>query len=276
MELELDEVKLKESQVRKLKHEDITRIRVRGDGCYLYRAALTGANLDANQHLELRNAVNESILSQNYDISLLGEGQFNSKEEYYEHMSNPRSYGSYLELQQIAQQCEDTWFLIYLKDERYKDNPWQIVRKDDKKVAKEAVYLLLDQGLYTIQARNAHYEVLRFRDWSPNNIAQTKIALANFIKFEHTQVKNKLRILVWNVRSIKDWTKKKFLSSLLQNHEIDIAFIQETFLSPTDKWFIRGYRIIRSDNFSRRKGSAILINEQLNVSVRRLLSDQEG
>ena len=59
MELELDEVKLKESQVRKLKLEDFTRIRVRGDGCCLYRAALTGANLDANQHLELRNAVNE-------------------------------------------------------------------------------------------------------------------------------------------------------------------------------------------------------------------------
>ena len=274
--IEETEITRSEKTIKSLKMSDFFKLKVRGDGACLYRALLIGANIDPNQHLELRHAINEFLLSSELSPVLLGEGQFSTRQEYYEHMSNPKSYGSMVEIQQIANVCKNTWFAIYLEDDRYSDNPWLIIRNDEITPPKEVIFLSLYQGLDSVKALDAHYEVLRLKNFQEESVTETKQTILNYIKCEQSSFKNRMRILIWNIRSIKDWLKKKYLSSQLHNNEIDIAFIQETFLAPNDKWYIRGYKIIRSDNYSRRKGTAILINEQLDVCVRRLLIDKEG
>ena len=42
--------------------------------------------------------------------------------------------------------------------------------------------------------------------------------------------KAELNILIMNVRSINDYLKRLFLIDILRSRQIDIAFIQETFL----------------------------------------------
>ena len=59
-----------------------------------------------------------------------------------------------------------------------------------------------------------------------------------------------------------EYAKKVLLSSILVDNNIDIAFIQETFLKREDKWWIKGYSIKRA-NSNFRKWVAIIISENL-------------
>lgn len=48
----------------------------------------------------------------------------------------------------------------------------------------------------------------------------------------------------------------------MRKNEVDIGVIQETFLTKEDELYIRGSKIYRGDNTTRRKGVAILVNSQ--------------
>ena len=46
-----------------------------------------------------------------------------------------------------------------------------------------------------------------------------------------------LNTVIINTRSLNDYLKRLFIIDLLRSREIDIAFLQETFLLKTDKIF---------------------------------------
>ena len=58
----------------------------------------------------------------------------------------------------------------------------------------------------------------------------------------------------------KGLCKKSIIINIIIENDIDIAFIQETFLK--DKWGIKGYSIKRV-NSKHRKGIAIILSENL-------------
>ena len=69
--------------------------------------------------------------------------------------------------------------------------------------------------------------------------------------------------MIWNVKSIGNFTKKKYLTQTLYTKDIHIALIQETMLKDEDKWYIKGYKIYRSNATEHRKGVAILVSTEL-------------
>ena len=60
-----------------------------------------------------------------------------------------------------------------------------------------------------------------------------------------------VKILIWNINSMRDFTIKCFLIQQLYNNNIDIALINETMLNKSDKLYIRGYKIYRADAATR-------------------------
>ena len=61
------------------------------------------------------------------------------------------------------------------------------------------------------------------------------------------------------MQSIRNYTKRLYLTQLLYEENIHIALIQESFLTNDDKLYIKGYKVYRSDNTTHRKGVIILI-----------------
>ena len=68
-------------------------------------------------------------------------------------------------------------------------------------------------------------------------------------------------LLIWNYRSIRDYNNRALIQYFLTSSDIDIAFIQETFMSVNYVLFLRGCRIFMSTNDSWRKRVAILVKQ---------------
>ena len=90
------------------------------------------------------------------------------------------------------------------------------------------------------------------------------------------QEKTSLKAIIINIRSIRDFKKKILLVSLLRKNEIDIAFLQETFLTEDSGLYINGYKIDRADGMTHRKGVPILINKDLDIQAMKVASDAYG
>ena len=71
-----------------------------------------------------------------------------------------------------------------------------------------------------------------------------------------------LKIASWNAYSIK--AKKLELLKFLQEHEIDVLLVQETFLKPQDKFTLQNYTIIRQDRL-RERGGGTLVATRKNI-----------
>ena len=89
--------------------------------------------------------------------------------------------------------------------------------------------------------------------------------------------KTYLNVLIMNCRSIRDYLKRILLMDILRSKKLDLALLQETFLIKKDPLYFEGYKIYRDDNeIQRRKGTAILINTQLDVDIQRIAADPNG
>ena len=84
-------------------------------------------------------------------------------------------------------------------------------------------------------------------------------------KINTEQHEANLKILCWNIKSIRRPLVRRLLIEKMLEEEIDIACIQETYLSNTDQLWIKGYRIFRANNTSRLRGVAILIRKTLQI-----------
>ena len=69
--------------------------------------------------------------------------------------------------------------------------------------------------------------------------------------------------MIWNCDSISNYTKRSFLLEQLYTNNIQLCLQQEIMLKRSDKMYMKGYRIYRTDNSERRKGVAILVSDEL-------------
>ena len=76
--------------------------------------------------------------------------------------------------------------------------------------------------------------------------------------------KQHISILQWNVKSLSE-NKLNELLSFKNNNSIDIACLQETYLTKNQQTKSPGYTILRKDRSSERKGGgvAIIINNNI-------------
>ena len=86
---------------------------------------------------------------------------------------------------------------------------------------------------------------------------------------------NKVKIMIWNSNSIRDFTIKSFFIQQIYENKIDIALIQETMLKENDAFYIKNYRIFRA-NSKFRRGVAIIISKQLDCDAYKTIEDTEG
>ena len=259
---------------------DYTLTPIRGDGNCLFRSILKASNIDDKRHFDLRIATAKIIKEQNLDPILLGNGTSLTSNDYVDQISKNKSYGCSTELQALAANFKDVWFAIFLEDARYQKAPWQIIKDNESITPTSIIYLSLYQSNDVISATTAHYQALEPKsqlNTMINNINRTRAKILELIDGQEIiteQIPH--NILLWNTRSLKDPVKRTFLISTLSTKSIDIAFIMEHFLSSTDKLYLRGYRIYRSNGPIRRKGCAIMISTAINCSVEILTSDYNG
>ena len=63
------------------------------------------------------------------------------------------------------------------------------------------------------------------------------------------------------------YLKRTLLIDLLKRHSIDIALLLETFLSNDDDLYLRGNKIYRSIKPNTRKGTVIVVSNQLSLET---------
>ena len=58
--------------------------------------------------------------------------------------------------------------------------------------------------------------------------------------------KTKLKVLIWNARSLYSYAKKLFLIDILRNKQPDIVIVSETFLLDEDNIYAKGYKTYKT------------------------------
>ena len=168
-------------------------------------------------------------------------------------------------------------------DNQINGNKWIIFNKNEEE---EQVTIYLKYKDYKdiypenpeIPERYAHYYALipEIKDILP---AKTKIQLILNKIIEKRQFdkleQNKVKIMIWNSNSIRDFTIKSFFIQQIYENKIDIALIQETMLKENDAFYIKNYRIFRA-NSKFRRGVAIIISKQLDCDAYKIIEDTEG
>ena len=100
-----------------------------------------------------------------------------------------------------------------------------------------------------------------------NEISQIRINISHPTNTKEqnqiNEIPEPINILIWNAKSMGNFTKKKYLTQTLYTKDIHIALIQETMLKDEDKWYIKGYKIYRSNASEHRKGVAIICSTEL-------------
>ncbi len=86
-----------------------------------------------------------------------------------------------------------------------------------------------------------------------------------------------LNFMIWNMTSARYGTKTRYLSSVLSEHKVNVALIQETFFMADEDFYARGYILFRAGSKTQhRKGVMILVSTNLKVDIETVLSDSEG
>jgi len=95
-------------------------------------------------------------------------------------------------------------------------------------------------------------------------------------KYAKTSQEEKLQILIWNVRSLNDVTKRLYLADIISNNTPDIVILLETFLLDDFNLYIRNYKTYKTRNIVKRKGIEILIHKNIIASVTQIANDVNG
>ena len=241
--------------------------KTKGDGNYFLRAIFKSTENNELRFPELRQIVSDIV--ENSDLTEIGEELFkeekcNNKEEYIRKIRTDGYFLGDIILEILSKELKII-FDIYLDDDRYSNDPLKGITPKEEEY-KGVILLHLHQG---VSCQTGHYSDIKLF----NNHYLGNINLNTFkINRQNNEIVMKdkivLNTVILNTRSINDYLKKLFIIDLLRSREIDIAFLQETFLLKTDKIFFQGYKIFRDANeISRRKGVMILINKSLNMDI---------
>ena len=71
--------------------------------------------------------------------------------------------------------------------------------------------------------------------------------------------------MTWNANSISQHSIE--LLNFLENHNVDVACITETKLSPSKKFFLKNYKIFRIDRNSHGGGVAVIVRCDIEVKA---------
>ena len=85
-----------------------------------------------------------------------------------------------------------------------------------------------------------------------------------------------MRISIWNANSLRDYHKRSFMLQKLYDANIQVALLQETMLTPSIQVYLKGYKIIRADSDTGRRGVAIIIRNTLDCDAYAIRKDSEG
>ena len=256
-------------------------IKINGNGNCLFKSILESLNIEQAKHKILREIAAKSIEERKWDQNVLEGLKINSPKELADKVRQEDSFVGETAISSLAEKLGIT-IAIYLKDTTQK---W--IKENDVE-GQDIIYLEYCQGKYANLDLEGHYNSLKpkiqYKLKSKEKIIELieetnkEIIGRNILKNINVQqiTNNKIKILLWNIQSIRNYTKRLFLTQLLVEEDIHIALLQETFLTQEDKIFIKGYRIYRSNGNTHRKGVAVLISENLLCDKYITYKDSQG
>jgi hypothetical protein len=89
-------------------------------------------------------------------------------------------------------------------------------------------------------------------------------------------MQNEMNIALFNSRSVREPVKKAYMRNVFLLNEVSIFAIVETFLTKQDNFYLRDFKIYRSDAENRRKGVMIGVRKSLNCKTEVIETDQDG
>ena len=222
-------------KIKNIKSNEFSKIETKKDGNCMYYAILKTLKINEIRHLELRQITVDYIESINYEEEekIFQEENCQNKQQYIEKIKKNGEYTNSIVLEAISKKT-NIIIGVYLADERYKDNPWITFEPCNENKVKGVILLHLKQG----DAKGTgHYSGIKlFKPHDTGKIRFEEFQKVNSIKLidQNQDIEMaeriKLKVLIFNCRSIRDYYKKIMLVDILRSNEIDIALLQETFL----------------------------------------------
>lgn len=253
--------------------DDLERTRTEGRDILGLKSILISTGLKTEEWYLLSKILIKCIQNYNWEDSLKELG-YQNQQELTNKILTHNSFINYEELTPLFYyfniKCN-----IYLSDDKYKPKQWiKVNDKKDYDKNQEEIYLYLHQG--ENQYIEGYYEALINKKADPVKFRQKLLNEIQKMKIEDQPTISKINILQWNCNSLGSYAKRGFLIEQLYSQNIQICFLQETMLLKKDKLFISGYKTYRADAEIRRKGTIILISDELDCLAYKTIQDEEN
>ena len=116
-------------------------------------------------------------------------------------------------------------FQIYIEKNEYRNNHWITIKNENIQI-KETYFLSLQQGNNPYRNLQGKYSALtNTNDISPtaSTIKSTLEAIKLNMNLKYEPDLTIINIMIWNAKSILDYTKKAFLIQQIREHETNIS-----------------------------------------------------
>ena len=261
------------NEEKPLNIQDLERTRAEGIDTQAFKSILISTGLKSEDWYLLSKITIKCIQTHNWGDSLKELG-YQTQEELTNKILTQNSFINYEELTPLFQyfniKCN-----IYLSDDKYKSNQWiKINDKTEYDKNQEEIYLWLHQG--ENQYIEGYYESLINQEKKPTKFKQRLLQEMQKLKTNDQPTYSKISIMQWNCNSLGSYAKRSFLIEQMYSQNIQICFLQETMLLKKDKLYISGYKTYRADAEVRRKGTIILISDELDCLAYKTIQDDEN
>ncbi|MGL4948069.1 MAG: hypothetical protein ACRC42_01645 [Mycoplasma sp.] len=229
-------------------------------------------NLRTEYHWIIREYAAEQLQNISIDEGVWAALGYQEKEHLINEIKTEGNFVGYEVIASLVKALQIN-LAIYWEDERYKGkDKWQCIYPGQKYSSKWQTYhLKLRQGKFH-GGKNfeGHFTALIKKDvdqTAPQQITEIKKKKTH--STEQTKISeleigiSKLNCLLWNARSLNDYTKRLLLTQTLYENEIHLAFLQETMWSQTKKIYFKNYKIFRAHSCNGRKGVGILVSNKV-------------
>ena len=242
---------------------DVPEIEIKGDGSCLYRAVLVSLGINENKYMELRYELANLIMNSEIDINIIKERNCESTIELAKKIKNKNYYADHLEIYFLSKLLN-----IFIAIFNYNRNTWNIINHVDIKNPTNIAFVIFKESTHEL---GNHYDTFRIENPKYEGKIQSQPN-----ENENITTDNKINIMIWNARSLNDFTKKIFLSDIISNNTPDIIVLIETFLLDDVNFFVKNYKTYKTRNIEKRKGVAVFISKNLLVSISQINNDING
>ena len=259
------------------------KLTVKGDGNCAIRALLQSVGINQEIHNTFRQSLADEAQKTDFQQETLTANGFSTKQELIDYIRTDRNYLGMDHILLILEKYNAN-INIWL-DNKINGMKWlKLNYKNDPNQPKFYVnykdYMDQYPDRPDYAKKIAHYDALSSKYLN----CQIEKQIINIIinktveerQINSNQNKNtSIKILLWNINSMRDFTIKSFLIQQMYNNNIDIALINETMLNKSDKIYIKGYKVYRV-YAKTRKGVTILISNRICCDSYKTMSDDEG